>query len=122
MTGNIKLVTSPDIVYDQSYTITIVCPSEDLKSRAHEFLSTIKANVTVYFYTGQEKDIKWLLTVSKMSDTVILDIDNCPGDVVYFISYLLTLPSTHYKCNHLLAPWSILNSNRFYDFPTLTCI
>ena len=120
MTGNIKLVTSPDVVHDQAYTITVVCPSDELKSQVHTFLSDTVANVTVYLYAGTEQDINWLLTVSKMSNSVIVDIDHCPADIKYFLSYLLTLPNTHYKCNHCIVPWNIINKNRFYDFPVLS--
>lgn len=119
MSGKIKLVTAPDIVYDQAYTFLAVCPSDSVKSSLQKYLANRLDDCVVYLYNGEEQNIKWLLTVAKMSDIILIDMDNCTEEVSHFLSYLLTLPATYYKCEHMRAPWDIINKNRFYDFPNL---
>lgn len=119
MLGKIKLVTAPDIVHDQAYTILVVCPDEIVKNGLQQYLSSRIDDCVVYIYNGDEKDIKWLLTTAKLSDVVLIDIDNSTEDVSHFFSYLLTLPATYYKCEHMRAQWDVINKNRFYDFPKL---
>lgn len=119
MLGKVKVVTAPDIVHDQAYTILVVCPDESVKLGLQTYLSTRVDDCVVYVYNGNENDIKWLLTTAKLSDVVIVDMDNSTYEVSHFLSYLLTLPATYYKCQHMRAPWDVINKNRFYDFPNL---
>ena len=119
MSGKIKLVTSPDIVYDQAYTFFAVCPSETVKLGLQKYLANRQDDCVVYIYNGDENDIKWLLSAARMSDVILLDMDNSTEEVGHFFSYLLTIPATYYKCEHMKAPWNIINKNRFYDFPNL---
>ena len=119
MLGKVKLVTAPDIVHDQAQTMLVVCPGSSVKDGLQKYLSNKFDDCVVYLYNGEEQEIKWLLTVARMSDIILVDMDNCTEEVNHFLSYLLTLPATYYKCEHMRAPWDIINKNRFYDFPNL---
>jgi hypothetical protein len=118
MQNSIKIITPPDLVFDQTESMLLVCPSTELKKALEEHLTTREEAVNIYLFTN-EMDIKWLLTTAKMSDVIIIDIDNCGANVSHFLGYLLTLHNTYYKCEHMQVQWNLLNQNRFFDFPNI---
>jgi hypothetical protein len=118
MQNSIKIITPPDLIFDQTESMLLVCPSTELKRSLEEYLATHEDAVNIYLFSD-ETDIKWLLITAKMTDVVIIDIDNCGSNVSHFLSYLLTLPNTYYKCEHETVEWRLLNQNRFYDFPNI---
>lgn len=118
MQNSIKIITPPDLMFDQIDTMLLVCPNIELKKSLEVYLSEHDDAVNIYLFSN-EMDIKWLLTVAKMSDVIIIDIDNCGSNVSHFLSYLLTMPNTYYKCEHETVDWNLLNQNRFYDFPNI---
>lgn len=120
MSNSIRLITSPDIVFNQTDKILVICPGTELRSKLEEYIDNIVTPTDLYFYTGESDDVKWLLTVANIADTVIIDIDHITSDVANFLSYILSIPTTYYKCQHTVAPWDLLNQNRFYDFPNIT--
>jgi hypothetical protein len=120
MGNKVKVITSPDLIFDRSYKILLVTPSEQTKKFLEHYISDIITSVSIYIYEGHEKDIKWLLTVASSADHVIIDVDNATTDLEYFMSYLISLPNSFYKTEHMKAPWDLLNPNRFFDFPHLT--
>ena len=105
-------------MFDQTESMLLVCPNVELKKSLQEYLAEHDDAVNIYLFSN-EMDIKWLLTTAKMSDVIIIDIDNCGSNVSHFLSYLLTLPNTYYKCEHETVEWGLLNQNRFYDFPNI---
>ena len=92
---------------------------EDLKKNLETYVSTAESNLNIYLYEGHEQEIQWLLTIAKMADIILLDIDNASEDVTHFLSYIISIPTTYYRCNHKNVPWDLLNQNRFFDFPKL---
>jgi hypothetical protein len=118
MQNSIKIITPPDLIFDQAESILIVCPSTELKKSLEEYLVNHEDAVNIYLFNN-ETNIKWLLTTAKMSDIIIVDIDNCDENVSHFLGYLLTLPNTYYKCEHKKVEWELINQNRFFDFPNI---
>jgi hypothetical protein len=106
-------------MFDQTESMLLVCPSAELKKSLEEYLATHEEAVNIYLFSN-EMDIKWLLTTAKMSDVVIVDIDNCGSNASHFLGYLLTLPNTYYKCEHMQVQWDLINQNRFFDFPNIS--
>lgn len=117
MSDKIKVITPPDVLFDQAISIAVVCPDIDLKNRLQEFLLNSKESYNIYLFTEDDIDIKWLLTTAKMADYVLINVDGVPSIVGHFLSYLLSLPTTYYKSAHNVVQWNLLNQNRFYDFP-----
>lgn len=115
----IQIITSPDIVIDQSPSILIVAPDKNLKKNLENFIAEKKKPLNLYFYFGNENNIKWLLTIAKLSDFIIIDIDNCTDKILNFVSYMLTVPNSYYKTQDETNEWSLINKNRFYDFPEI---
>ena len=119
MNNKIQVVTAPDIIFDQSFNLLVIAPGSNLTKSLEDFIVEKKKSLNLYFYFGTENDIKWLLTIAKIADCTIIDLDNCPEQVTKFASYILSLPNTHYKTDNKLVDWSIINSNKFYDFPEI---
>lgn len=117
MRNRIKIITPPDILFDRAETIVAVCPGESLKAHLHKYLENTDKDTNVYLYDKVE--LKWLFTVARTADYVLIDIDNCDQETSHFLSYLLSFSNTYYKCDHMQVSWDILNKNRFYDFPNL---
>ncbi len=118
-TKKIKIITAPDRIYDQSQTLLVITPSENLKTAVHDYAVNCNQHLNIYLYSGTEDNIAWLLSVATSVDNILIDMDNSPVSVGQFFSYILSLPNTYYKCETMKAPWDLLNKNRFYDFPKL---
>jgi len=73
----------------------------------------------IYIYNPNETDIKWALTVATRAEVVIIDCDNVPADLNHFLSYIISMPNTYYRIANPKVDYSIINPNRFYDFPNL---
>lgn len=115
----VTLVTPPDILPNRTQSILLITPSDDIKNFLDHFLKEFNANLHVYLYTASEKDIKWALTVAVRAEAVIVDCDNVPSDLNHFLSYIISMPNTYYRITDPKVDYSIINPNRFYDFPNL---
>ena len=119
MANKITLVTPPDMILNRVQTILLITPSADIKNSLEYFLSTIKANVNIYIYDGNQQDHKWLLTVAVRANAVIVDCDNVPEDLSHFLSYIISMPNTYYRITNPKVDYLLINPNRFHDFPDL---
>lgn len=115
----IKVITAPDLIFDQATSITVICPATDLKESVEEFALNYKGSINIFYFSNSDSDLQWLLTVANISDYILIDIDNCTESVSHFLSYILSIPNTYYRTSFMKAPWDLINKNRFYDFPTL---
>lgn len=116
MTDKISIITSPDLIFNQCFSILTIAPKVDLKKSLEDYVVDKKKSLNLYFFFSNEKDFKWLLTVMKHVDIVIADLDNFDSNLEKFTSFVLSFPNVYYRTNQDFIDWSILNSNRFYDF------
>ncbi len=116
----IKIITAPDRIYDQSQTMLVITPSDTLKDAVQEYALGCSEHLNIYLYTGDEDNIAWLLSVANSVDNILIDMDNSPVSISQFFAYILSIPTTYYRCTNMQAPWDLINKNRFYDFPKLT--
>ena len=114
---SLKIITPPDILFDQAESILVICPDTQLQKALQDYLATQEHPINVYYYQSQDKDIRWLLTTAKLSKKIIVDLDNVTEDVNHFMSYILSFSHTYYKTLHMKADWTLINQNRFFDFP-----
>jgi hypothetical protein len=112
---DIKVVTIPDIVFDQSKKILLIQPSNNLKDQLQEYILSIDGPVSVYYYMHNDKNLKWLFSVLELVDISIIDIDNCDQHLNHFLGYVLSKPYTYYKADNIASPWDLVNKNRFFD-------
>jgi hypothetical protein len=119
MLKKVTVITPPDILPNRTQSILLITPNPDIKQFLDDFLKTFNANLHVYIYSPNETDMKWALTVATRAEVVIVDCDNVPADLNYFLSYLISMPNTYYRIENPKVDYSIINPNRFYDFPNL---
>ena len=121
MTSKVVLVTPPDKIFNQTHSILLIHPSNTIKSQVQDILSKIQDDQTVYIYNVNEddEDIDWLLSVAKMSDLVILDLDNCTQSVKALSSYIVSLPHTYWLTADDKFCYNKLSANRIYGLDVI---
>jgi hypothetical protein len=111
---DIKVITIPDIVFDQSKKILIIQPSNELKDNVQDYILSIDNPLSVYYYTNGDKNLKWLLSVLEMVDLAIIDLDNCDDHLTHFLGYILSKSYTYYRAINKTDSWDLVNKNRFF--------
>lgn len=121
MENNIVLITPPDKIFNQNHSCLLVYPSESIRAQAQEILANSNSRQNVYLYNVEEEDIDvdWLLSVAKMSEVVVLDLDNCPDHVRYLASYIISLPQTYWLTSADNALYNKLSPNRIYGLDVI---
>lgn len=119
MPKKITVITPPDILPNRTQSILLITPSADIKQFLDNFLQTFNANMHVYVYNPNDSDIKWALTVACRAEATIIDCDNVPADLNHFLSYMISMPNTYYRITNPKVDYSIINPNRFFDFPDI---
>ena len=114
----INLITAPDIVYNNAYSIVMICPTDGLKLELQSHVSEFNMDVNVYM-VDTTIDIKWLLTVTKFADVVVFDIDNSPQEVQDLRSYLISLSNVFWLTNREFPCYTLLSTNREYNLDFL---
>jgi hypothetical protein len=66
-------------------------------------------------FDENEHDIGWLLSTAVQSDVIIIDIDNCDPITSKFVTFMLSLPNTHYITNDEITPYGLISKNRIYN-------
>jgi hypothetical protein len=126
MTNQIKIITAPDILFNDSIQILLVSPSKNLQKELQDkFLSTVDDDVNVYYYNEDEYDkenIKWLLSVFKMSDITIIDLDNCPSTIKELASYMIGKNKTYWLTNAQETVYNHISENRVYTLDFMSTI
>lgn len=111
---SLRLITSPDFVYEYTRNCLLVCPSEESRSQIQSALESIDLDIDIYLYTP-ESDIDWLLKVIRMVDKVFIDIDNCDPIARDLTSYMLGFSKTYWLTKAENISYTIINKNRLYD-------
>ena len=114
--NKLLLITPPDKLFNQNYSVVLIHPSNAVRDQAQEILAKTDGQINIYLYNVNEEDadVDWLLSVSKMSDVVVLDYDNCPSHVKALSSYLVSLPHTYWLTNDDWMLYNKLSPNRIY--------
>ena len=121
MTSKVVLVTPPDKLFNQNHSILLIYPSNTIKSQVQDILSKTQIDQTVYIYDVKEddEDIDWLLSVAKMSDVVIIDLDNCSHIVKGLSSYIVSLSNTYWLTSDDKFCYNKLSNNRIYGLDVI---
>lgn len=122
MSDKILIITPPDKLFNQNNSCLLIYPSNGVRQQFEKLLANSSQGQNVYLYSIEpnieeevEHDIDWLLTVSKMCETVILDLDNCPLDIRMLGSYLISLPNTYWLTSEDNLMYNKLSPNRIYN-------
>lgn len=121
MSDKLTLITPPDKIFNQSHSCCLIYPSEDIRQQAQTILANSQGHQTIYLYNVDDDhiDVDWLLSVSKMSDVVILDYDNCSEHVRYLAAYIISLPQTYWLTSDDRMLYNKLSPNRIYGLDAI---
>jgi len=125
-TNQIKIITSPDILYNDSVQILLISPSKNLqKEMQDKYLASTKDDVNVYYFNDEvydKENINWLLSVFKMSDIVIIDIDNSPAYLRDLLSYMIGKNKTYWLTNAHDIVYNHISENKVYTLDFMSTI
>jgi len=113
--GKINLITPPDRLFNSNLSYLLVKPSTHVKQQFQVILSQNFDEVNVFIFDDNETDISWLLSTAVQSDVIIIDIDNCDMITKQFVTFMLSLPNTHYITSDEITPYGLISKNRIYD-------
>ena len=106
---NINIITPPDKLFNDAVQVLLVYPTTDLKNAIQDKLVDIEDDINIYVYDKENystEDIDWLLTIFKMSDIAIIDVDNVQSHARDLLSYMIAKPKTF---------WLTKGENRVYN-------
>ena len=110
----INLITPPDIIYDKTTSILLIHPSKQIKNQLNDVLKAAQQNINIYLYE-QEEEHDWLLTLHRMCNFVVIDIDNSPSLTRDAISYFISFPNTFWLTNGDNVYYNKISNNRIYN-------
>ncbi len=119
---NITLITPPDKVFNFNQSILLIYPSETLKQEFQTLVQDwdIDFNLYIYNLESTEHNFDWLLSMVKIADTVIFDIDNSTSEIRDLASYIITANlHTYWLTNAAKPVYNNISINRVYDLTFL---
>jgi hypothetical protein len=117
----IKVITPPDILHNSDPNILLIYPSADLKEEFQTIIQDWDINFNLYIYSqpAHDHDLDWLLTLVKMCDKTIVDLDQCDAQVRELASYIISHSKTYWLTNAVETVYNKLSMNRIYDLQQL---
>jgi hypothetical protein len=82
----------------------------------------IPFNVYIYEQDDLDHNVDWLLSMSKISDVVIFDIDNSSSKIKTLASYIIANANTYWLTNDNDPFYNKLSVNRIYNIDFLESI
>lgn len=121
--NDVTVITPPDVLYNDTFSILLIHPSEELKIVLNSILIESPDPINVFFYDLKaDYDIEWLLSQVKRCDVIILDLDNAESFTEKFAAYIIAQPNTFYLTSDNITPYNLLSKNRIYDLSWLQTI
>lgn len=118
--NDITIITPPDILYNDTRSILLITPSANTKKIIQDILKQSVEAVNVYLYEPDlETNIEWLLSLVKIVDITIFELDNCDINTRVFASHFIAQSNTFYLTNDGITPYNLISKNRIYDFTWL---
>mgnify|MGYP006077075867 CR=1 FL=1 len=120
---NINIITPPDKLFNDAVQVLLVFPSKELQEAVQEHLVNIEDDINIYCYERTEyaeEDLDWLLTVFKLSELTIIDIDNVCPYLQDLLSYMIAKPKTFWLTKGENVVYNKLSNNRVNDFKFLS--
>jgi flagellar biosynthesis protein FliP len=119
--SNITLITPPDKIFNQNTNIFLLYPSEKIKSDLQDVLADTVSPVNIYLYENtDEHDIDWLLSIHKLSDIVLVELEQLPSEIKQIEAYLISQSNTYWLTKGENVWYNKLSVNKIYDLNFLT--
>ena len=110
-------------MFNDAVQVLLVFPSKELQEAVQEHLVNIEDDINIYCYERTEyaeEDLDWLLTVFKLSELTIIDIDNVCPYLQDLLSYMIAKPKTFWLTKGENVVYNKLSNNRVNDFKFLS--
>lgn len=117
----LNLITPPDKLFNDCYSVLLVYPSEAVKNELQEHIKLQDKDVNVYLFQqdDNEQDLDWLLSVCHLVDVVILDLDNSSPEVRKLASYIISKSNTYWLTNEPNPLYTMLSVKQIYNLDFL---
>lgn len=115
----INLITPPDKLYNLHTSILLVYPTDDVKTQLQRILENSQGTINVYLYEEENSAYDWLFSVLKMSNVVVLDIDNFPAHHRDLISFMIAHSNVFWLTKGEHEAYNKISNNRIYDLDWL---
>lgn len=114
--NDIVLITPPDVLNNDAYSMLIVCPTAESLNIINTVLSNSQMHLNLYWYESKFDNVEWIINLIKKVDIVFVDVDNCDSEVRTFLSHFIAQPNTFYLTRDNTTPYNLISKNRVYDF------
>lgn len=117
----LNLITPPDKLFNESLSILLIHPSNDIKNALQEVIKGYSDDVNVFLYEqdDNEQDVDWLLSVCQMVDYTVFDIDNSSPVVRKLASYIVSKSNTYWLTNEPNPVYTMLSVKQIYNLDFL---
>jgi len=117
----LNLITPPDKLFNDSSSLLLIHPSNDLKDELQTVLQTQDNDINVYMYEldDVEQNIDWLLSVCHLADYVIFDLDKSTPNVRKLASYIISKSNTYWLTNEANPLYTMLSVKQIYNLDFL---
>jgi len=119
--NKINIITPPDKLFNNNINILLIYPSSSIKEQMQNYLASVDIPFNIYYYEVHElnHDPDWLLSINKICDITILDIDNTPPDIRDMASYFISQNNTYWLTRAENVFYNKLSVNRIYNLDFL---
>jgi hypothetical protein len=118
--SDITLITPPDKIFNKNTSIFLLYPSQKMKADIQQFLSEATSKFNVYMYENiEDHDIDWILSVHKMSDYVIIELEQLPLEIKQLESFLISHSNTYWLTNGENMYYNKISTNKVYNLDFL---
>jgi hypothetical protein len=118
----IAVITQPDKLFNNDPSVLLIYPSNDVKQQFQTQVEDLDISLNVYVYNQEstEHNFDWLLSVMKMCDITIFDIDNSESEVRNLASYIVANSDTYWLTKDPSPVYNYLSVKRIYDLTFIT--
>ena len=119
---NINIITPPDKLFNDAVQVLLVYPTTDLQNAIQDKLIDIEDDINIYVYDKENYSTEyfdWLLTIFKMSDITIIDVDNVQSHARDLLSYMIAKQKTFWLTKGENRVYNKLSNNKIKDFEFL---
>ena len=116
----VYLITPPDIVRNHNFSLLLVHPSKQMREDLTAIVEPYNISMNLYMYDEELPRYDWLLNIAKMSDIVVIDIDNCPPETREIVPYLLGQSNLYWLTQGENLVYNTLSTNRIYSLEWIT--
>lgn len=111
----ITLITPPDVIYNQSFKLLLLCPSNHVSDQINLALLKTSESINVFYYGANTDDVEWAINAANLSDMIIFDVDNSNQNIKELASYFISLNKTFYLTNNNITAYNLISKNRIFD-------